>query len=396
MSMLPNRARNALFALLLVSAVVRADAIVDWNVIAGNMVTDAAMGTPPANRVLAIAHTAADEALEEVAKDAQPAFVDAVVASAFRRTLAELVPSRAEDVEDAYRRQVSTLEPKAARKALAIGERAAAAVLKRRASDSAAQLDDFRVEAPPGTYVPTTATAAPNWSLRSPWHLPGADALRPPPPAALDSDTWARDYEESRLYGGQDSTVRSQEQTAAARFWEATLPPIYHALARTVARRPGRTTRQNARLFARVTQAMDDALIAVFEAKYHYRFWRPVTAIRNGDRDGNDRTVRDARWSPLIETPMHPEYPCAHCAVSAAIATVLKPERAAGADAWATTSTFAGNAERRWPDLDAFVHEVSEARIMAGVHYRFSADAGRELGQKVGEAVLKADARETR
>ena len=145
--------------------------------------------------------------------------------------------------------------------------------------------------------------------------------------------------------GARDGSQRTQAQTDTARFWEATLPPLYHGLARELARQPGRELRQNARFFARLTCAMDDALIAVFDAKYHYRLWRPITAIRNGDRDGNDATPRDARWLPLIETPMHPEYPCAHCAVSAAVATVLEAEaRDSGFSHWTTTSTTAGGA----------------------------------------------------
>ena len=124
----------------------------------------------------------------------------------------------------------------------------------------------------------------------------------------------------------ESSTERTAEQTAIARFWEATLPAIYHGLVQSLARTPGRDVTQNARLFAAVTQAADDALIAVFDAKYHYGFWRPITAIRNGDIDGNDATERDPAWLPFIDTPLHPEYPCAHCIVAAAVGAVLEAE----------------------------------------------------------------------
>lgn len=141
---------------------------------------------------------------------------------------------------------------------------------------------------------------------------------------------WARDFNEVKALGSKNSQQRSAEQTEIARFWEEVMPPIYHGIVRSVANMPGREVTQNARLFAAVTQASDDALIAVFDAKYHYGFWRPVTAIRNADIDGNDATARDPSWIPFIDTPMHPEYPCAHCIVSAAVGTVLQAEIGAG------------------------------------------------------------------
>ena len=130
---------------------------------------------------------------------------------------------------------------------------------------------------------------------------------------------------------------------------------------RSVANVPGREVTQNARLFAAVTQAMDDALIAVFDAKYHYNFWRPVTAIRNGDIDGNDATERDPSWTPFIDTPMHPEYPCAHCILSAAVGTVLRAEIGTGpVPTLTTTSPTAKGAARSWTKIDDFVQEVAE------------------------------------
>ena len=126
--------------------------------------------------------------------------------------------------------------------------------------------------------------------------------------------------------GGKASTRRTAEQTEIARFWEFSLPSIYHGVVRSVADMPGRDPVRNARLFAAVAQAMDDAMIAVFDAKYHYNFWRPSTAIRNGDIDGNDATEREASWTPFIDTPMHPEYPSAHSILASAVGAVLKAE----------------------------------------------------------------------
>lgn len=123
----------------------------------------------------------------------------------------------------------------------------------------------------------------------------------------------------------------------------------------------------------------------MFDAKYHHDFWRPVTAIRNGDIDGNDATERDPAWSPSVTTPMHPEYPCAHCILAASVATVLKAaigERPA--PLLSSTSPTADGATRRWASPDAFMHEVAEARIYGGMHYRHSTEVGLAMGQRIG------------
>ena len=174
--------------------------------------------------------------------------------------------------------------------------------------------------------MPTVIPVVSQWPQRTPWLMTSPAQFRPGPPPPLTSEVWARDYNEIKALGSKNSTRRTAEQTAIARFWEATMPPIYHGVVRSVATVPEREVTQNARLFAAVTQAMDDALIAVMDAKYHYNLWRPITAIRNGDIDGNDATEREPSWTPFIDTPMHPEYPCAHCIVSGAVGTVLHAE----------------------------------------------------------------------
>ena len=208
--------------------------------------------------------------------------------------------------------------------------------------------------------------------------------FRPAAPPALTSATWARDFEEVKTLGAKGSTQRNEEQTAIARFWEFSMPAIYHDLVASVATRPGRDVLANARLYAVVAQAMDDALISVMDAKYHYNFWRPVTAIRNGDVDGHPATVRDAAWSPLIDTPAHPEYPCAHCILAATVGTVLKSEMAPGMVLAAASPTAQGTT-RRWTSTDSLMREVADARIFDGVHYRNSTEVGLAMGQRIGE-----------
>ena len=152
---------------------------------------------------------------------------------------------------------------------------------------------------------------------------------------------------------------------------------------------PGREVAQNARLFAAVAQAMDDAMIAVFDAKYHYNFWRPATAIRNGDIDGNAATEREGSWAPLIDAPMHPEYPSGHSILAAAVCAVLEAEIGDGPIPVLTTnSPTANGAARRWTSTDDFVREVSEARIYAGIHYRSATEVGAAMGRRIGELAV--------
>lgn len=375
-----------------------ADAVTDWNLRDCEIITAANPGTPVANRVMALAHTAAFEAANAISgrypklagglRAEAGASIDAAIAAAHHAVFLRLLPAQRASIDQAYDTAIAALPDDPGRAAgVAAGEQAAAALLLRRADDSAgaATPESYRPLTSPGSYVPTAVPVVPQWPQRKPWLMQGAGQLRPPAPPALASELWARDYNEVQRLGGRESKDRSAEQTATARFWEATLPPVYHGLVRSVANVPGRDVLQNAKLFAAATQAADDAIIAVFDAKYHYAFWRPITAIRNGDTDGNAATAREASWLPLLETPMHPEYPCAHCIVAAAIGTVLQAEIAAGAaPRLATRSPTAAGAEHAWGSVEEFMHEVANARIYAGVHYRNSTEVGLAMGRKVG------------
>ena len=383
-------------ASMLAAQCAEADAVTQWNIVAGEVVTQAKLGTPAANRVMALTHTAAYEAANAITrrypavgiglKPAPGASVDAAIAAAHRTALTRLVPTQQIAIDQAYQLALARIDDTAAKTAgIAAGEQAAVTVISQRANDGASAEEAYRPQTTAGVYVPTVIPAAPQWPSRKPWLMNSAAQFRPGPPPALTSETWARDYNEVKLLGAWNSAKRSAEQTAIARFWEATLPPIYHGLVRSVADLPGRDVMKNARLFAAVTQAMDDALIAIFDAKYHYGFWRPITAIRNGDIDGNEATERDASWQPFIDTPMHPEYPCAHCVVAAAISVVLQAEIGSGAQpTLTTTSVTANGSARTWPSLDAFVQEVANARIYDGVHFRNSTQVGTAMGKEIG------------
>ncbi|MFO1426133.1 MAG: vanadium-dependent haloperoxidase [Steroidobacteraceae bacterium] len=377
------------------------DAASWWNRQAGDIVAAAQLSTPAANRVMAIASTAAYEAANAVTGryaraltqlQREPAVsVEAAIAAAHRASLLALLPGQQPAIDGAYRDALAPITDDAARSAgVALGERAARIVLEQRTADGASAVAEYRPATSPGRYVPTALPIATQWPARRPWFMTSGAQFRPAPPPSLASEFWAHDYAEILRLGRRDGSTRSDEQTAAALFWEATQPRIYHELVRIVADQPGRDVVQNARLFALVAEALDDALIAVFDAKYHYAFWRPITAIRNGDVDGNAATLRDAGWLPLIDTPLHPEYPCAHCIAAATVATILQAEIGSGPEpAWTSHGGIAADRQRSWPTLEAFVRDVAEARIAAGVHFRNSTAVGTRMGREVGTLALE-------
>lgn len=368
----------------------RADAITDWNERSAQVVAEARIGTPPAVRVMALVQTAAYQAALDASRQ-QLRNPDAAVASAHRAALTQLLPAQRASIDAAFQAALAKLPEDPGRdQQVALGERAAQRVLAERATDMPRGPESYRPHTTPGQYVPTVTPAVVQWPQRKPWLLERADQFRPGPPPALGSERWARDFNEIKALGAREGSQRNSEQTEIGRFWDYSLPAVYHGVVRAVAQQPGRDVLANARLFALVTQAMDDAMIAVFDAKYTYNLWRPVTAIRNGDLDGHAATERDAAWSPLIDTPMHPEYPCAHCILAATVATVLKAQ---GQDrplpVLSTASPTARGAVRRWDSPEAFMQEVAAARIYGGVHYRNSTEVGLAMGQQVGHWALK-------
>jgi hypothetical protein len=385
----------------------RADVVTDANAKAADIASKHP-ATPISVRMMAIVQVSVFEAVNAITArypayrvkmtPAPGASVDAAVAAATRTALLKLMPAQQAAIDADYQAILGPVPDGPAKaNGIAIGEQAAAAVLASCANDGSVAPDAYRPHTAAGVYVPTVTPAVPHWGKRTPWVMASPDQFRPGPPPTLTSDTWARDYNEVKALGSRNSTQRTPEQTAMAKFWEATAPAVYWPVARSVATAPGRDVTDNARLLAAGGMAMDDALIAVMDAKYIYNFWRPVTAIRNGDVDGNDATAPEPGWTPFIDTPMHPEYPCAHCIVSAALGTVLQAEIGAGpAPKLSSASSTAGGAVRTWVSVSDFTQEVALARILDGVHYRNSTEVGAAMGKKIGDLAVQRLPKATR
>jgi hypothetical protein len=304
--------------------------------------------------------------------------------------LVQLFPEQKSALDAAYAASLSQIPDGPGKTTgIAVGEEVAAKVLEWRASDGADAANTYRPITTPGTYVTTTFPIGTQWGSVTPWVMEQGSQFRPAPPPALSSAEWAADYNEIKEIGAKKSARRSSEQTEVARFWTITGPQSFDPIVRQLANTPGRSLSQNARLFALVEMAVADSYIAVFDAKYTFNFWRPITAIRNGDIDGNDATARDPGWEPLIDTPLHPEYPCAHCINSGAARAVLESEFGTGPNPLTMSSTTAPGVVHKWASIAEYAEEVSVARIYGGIHYRNSTVVGKAMGKKLGELAVQ-------
>ena len=383
--------------LLLLAFGAHAESVASW----ADTTTQIATDGPNTIRTMALAQNAVYEAVNAITAryphdrvDLGPtegASIEAAIAAASRTVLLHEAPVLKDRTEAAYAGALAKIAAGDARtRGIGIGERAAADVVAKHRADIG-NIEPYRPLTSPGVYVPTTFPLGYAFAQHRPWFMKSAAQFRPGPPPALTSALWARDYNEIKAVGSATSKVRTAEQNAIAQFWATALPDVHMGVVHSVAIAPGREVTRNARLYAVVTAAMNDAEIAVLEAKYHYNFWRPITAIRNGDRNGNPATERDPDWTPLIATPLHPEYPCAHCAIASTIATVIRAE--VGREPLPTlmsTSNTAPGVTRQWTRTEDVVKEVSEARIFDGVHYRTSTEVGNRLGAQIGALVAAA------
>jgi hypothetical protein len=400
----PNRGQRgavAGFAFLVLSSLsatsARADVVTDWNEAAMATIAQTNASLFAATRVLALMHVAMFDAINA----AEPRYTSYLVrpkvvektspevagAAAAHAVLLQLFPARAAEFDAMYQRSLAQAAGAGRGAGEKLGKEVAYSLLAARSGDATAPVP-FRPIAEPGVYVPTVMPIGLDVSRQKPWLIERADQFRPPPPPKLKSAIWAADYEEVRSLGGRASR-RTDAQSEAARFWIVVWPQSWSPIVKQLAALPGRSALDNARLFALTSMVAADAFSAVFDAKYAYNFWRPITAIRNGDRDSNDATALEIGWTPLIETPLHPEYPCAHCIVAGAVGAVLEAEFGSGRIGTLTmTSPTLPGVMRRWERIVDIVEEISNARVWGGIHYRNSTRVAEDMGRAIGKFAL--------
>ena len=409
--MIVSVARIALasLAFALAPAGASADAITDWNVAAFDTFKAAGIGGNPQFRALAIMHVAMSDAVNGVQNrytrlvltgaPEPAASAEAAAAAAARGVLIVLAPSQKAKVDALYAAALAPLPEGAARSAgVAIGERAAAAAIADRADDATNLPDVYRPVTTPGVWIPTAPPLFAEYARARPWVLTRADQFRPGPPPALNSPAYAREYNETKELGGARSTRRTPQQTDAVKFWsQANLGSAWFEAARQVGASRGLDLADNARLFAWLSMAAANSFIVDWDAKFHYNRWRPVTAIRNGDLDGNDATERDAGWVPLNATPMHPEYPSQASILASVAAGVFEAVFGPGpGPAIVVTDNADPKLTRRFDNLAAMIEETRVVRIWGGIHFRSALEASDTLGRQVANAVVAGSMRPAR
>lgn len=394
-----------LFALLLAGPINTAtgNVVTDWDEKAVSLVQTGTVRPPfTSHRTMAILHVAMFDAIDSIDTRYKPYMVklpaapdnskEAAAAAAAGAVLVKLVPDAAADVQSTLASYLATVpDGEAKAKGIQLGQEVAAKILAARENDGASAPDAYRPRTQPGVYIPTAMPVGWQVASMTPFVLASPSQFRAKPPPSLRSAEWARDYNEIKDLGARNSMRRTAQQTEDARFWLLVGPRAYHPMSRQIVIAKNMDLLDSARFMALFSMAMVDCGIAFFDAKYKYEFWRPITAIRNGDIDGNPATERDAGWEPIDATPLHPEYPCAHCVQSSTAAAVIQGLLGGDEIPEVTlTSPFAPGVTHRFTNLRTFTDEVANARIYAGFHYRFSTIAGREMGQKIGAYVVKS------
>ncbi len=275
---------------------------------------------------------------------------------------------------------------------VAIGDAIARLLIVQRADDGFRAPVTYTPPNPPipGVWLPTAATPpiGTYLGLMRPFALDSADVFRPNGPPALSRKKWAREYNEVKEIGSSTSTTRTAEQTVAARFWaEAPVQQARGSFRKFVLDHE-LDVAEAARFMAMISVTYADGLIACFDAKYHYPFWRPITAIRAGDTDGNDATVGDPSWSPLLAaTPNHPEYPSAHsCITPAAGRVIARFLHTQQIDF--TVPSLTGLGDRHFATPKDLEYDVANARIWGGIHFRSAVEDGAEIAKKTANHVL--------
>jgi hypothetical protein len=354
-------------------------------------------------RSYAMLHAAIDDAIVSITRDASPLLVsvkaprgarpDAAAIEAGRATLAALYPGFKGELAQLADGQLATIPSGADKQhGIQVGDAVAAKILQLRANDGSAVVPPaFTPGTQPGNYrstppnFPTPVFTI--WGQVTPFVLKSGAQFRPEPPPALTSAAYAQALNEVKSLGQNTSTTRTADQTVIGKFWAPPIWNTWNVIAENAAIAHHSNLQRTARLFAVLNLSFADSAIAMYDAKYHYQLWRPVTAIRLADTDGNPATIADPNWSPLAVTAADPSYPGAHSTISAAGATVLA-DVFGNHDSIQVTSSALPGTVRTFNSYSDVATEAGLSRIFAGQHFRFDHVEGLELGHDVAQFVI--------
>ena len=386
------------------SSAVQADVVIDWNQTANTSLAAGGVRFNLQTRALAIMHAAMFDSVNAIDRQYTPyaidisspgASPDAAAAAAAHLVMVTLVPSQQANLDAAYAASLAQIPDGAAKSdGITLGETVALALLSLRSTDDLTFLAPYTPGIGPGAWQPTAPDFRPAvwvlWGNMTPFTLRSGSQFRPEGPPALTSSEYTADFNEVKSLGAVNSATRTSDQTQMALFWLENSNFTWNRIARLAAVAHNNTLVQNARLFALLNMAGADGIIAGFETKYTYNFWRPITAIRAGDTDGNDDTLGDSNWTPLaplpaFATPPHPDYISNHTIYSAAAAQVLTSFF--GSDDFdysVTTSTAPNGAFRSYNSFKQAAEECGASRIYVGYHFGTAVRHGLNMGKQVG------------
>jgi hypothetical protein len=398
-------------AVLGAPAAAQADALIDWNVQAQATILAPNPTAHASTLSFAMVHGAMYDAVNAIDHRYQPylpvprarrdASKDAAAATAAFRVLAALYPDQLPALQARYDASLAAIaDGRTKRRGIAAGEGAATAMLAARANDGrlpAGTPYPFPLGTTPGAWrvSPPLTAVEPAWWVGNvkPFMIGRGDRFRTAGPNPLASKAYARDLNEVKRIGAYDSPVRTADQTTAAVFWQAAPLALYSGVTRDLSARYGLSRADNARLFAMVTLAAADSAISCWNDKYHWRFWRPIEAIRLADTDGNARTRADPAWRPLFDpatpsmpplaTPNFPDHPSGHSCVTSAVVHALQDFFGRDKIAFDVSSPrFPGQPRhfRRFSDL---LQEIVDARVWGGIHFRTADEQGAGIGRNV-------------
>ena len=379
----------------------RADAVTYWN----DVTTEAvAIGRPggPGFLDMALVHAAVHDAVQAIQRRFEPYAADlkrsgspaAAAAAAAYGVLVGIYPKQ-QNVFDAKYKEFLASNGLAGNPGLTVGQQAATALLKHHRPTVV--MADYKGGSAPGNWRPTPSSGSPPVPApfssmaylylieTKPYTLERPSQFRPEAPPALTSGAYLRDYNEVKPLGGRAGSTRTPAQTDLAHFWSENFVAQWNRALKAIVEAKAMDIGNSARLFALANLAAADAAIACWDAKRHFSFWRPVTAIREGENDGNPQTAGDANWEPLINTPNYPDYTSGANSVTAAMTTTLQRFFGTNEFTFSVTSNapLATQKTRTYKRFSDAAQEVVDARILLGIHFRFADEAARTQGTQV-------------
>jgi membrane-associated phospholipid phosphatase len=401
--------------LLFGTVVAKADSVLDWNVIAVD--TAVANGQNPfaQARYAAIVQLAVFEAVNAITGDYRPyigtivaphgASADAAAIQAAYRMLSTYFPASASTLDAARANSLALIhDVQAKSKGIATGDAAAYALIALRANDGSSPAQ-FKIPGPvvPGEWQATPSCPIVNgiavgiafqWQNITPFGIRSAKEFLLEPPPALTSNKYAKAYNEVMTVGSLDSPERPPDRSDVATYYAATSPTqAFNQAARQVAQEQRRSLSENARALALINMAISDSLVAAFFNKYHYNFWRPETAIRAGDTDGNRKTDPDPTYVPFIVTPCFPSYPSNHGSAANAAAAVMRRLYGEAGHSMTLSNPAVPTIVLQYTSFRQITNDISDARVYGGIHFRTDQVAGARLGKAVGQTVYRNNLR---